>query len=57
MNTWRAQDDDIQDDMFCAIEAPEIEDWIAYMRYCEQAKERREIVLEFEDWLEAKDAV
>jgi len=55
MTTWRTQDDDIQDDMYCAIELPELEEWTAYMLYCDKARDRREIPMDFEVWIETKN--
>lgn len=55
MTAWRVQDEQHEDDCYVAIELPEIEEWAEYMRYCDLARERREIVLEFEVWLESRD--
>jgi hypothetical protein len=56
MTAWRAQDDDIEDDLYCAIESAEINEWAEYLKYCDEAKERREIAMDFEIWLEAREA-
>jgi hypothetical protein len=54
---WRADSPDHEDDCegYCAQETPDIRDWLEYQRYCAQAKERREIVLEFEDWIASQN--